>query len=64
MNLATKIQNWLDRFLPLLAQRDEDTLRHCRLIIAFGFLGSAFGLIYAAFYCSIGHYYGAAIVVV
>ena len=62
MNLSIKIQNWLDGFLPLLAQRDADSLRHCRLIVAFGFLGGVFGLIYAAFYLSIGHYYGAAIV--
>lgn len=63
MNLATRIQNWMDGFLPLLAQKDEDSLRHYRLIAGFGFLGGAFGLIYAVFYCLIGHYYGAAIVV-
>lgn len=62
MNLATRIQNWMDGFLPLLAQKDADSLRHSRLIVAFGFLGGAFGFIYAVFYCSIGHYYGAAIV--
>ena len=62
MNLTTRIQNWMDGFLPLLAQRDADSLRHCRLIIAFGFLGNVFGMIYAVFYCLIGHYYGAAIV--
>src|SRR5271170_3423438 len=62
MNTASRTQNWLDGFLPLLAQKDADSLRFCRLIIGFGFLGGAFGLIFAAFYCSIGHYYGAAIV--
>ncbi len=64
MNFAGRIQNWLDGFLPLLAQKDMDSLRHCRLIIAFGFLGSVFGLIYAAFYCAIGHFWGAAIIAI
>ena len=64
MNLTVRLQKFLDGFLPLLAHRDEDTLRHCRLIIGFGFLGGAFGLIYATFYWSIAHYYGSAIIAV
>src|SRR6202453_3216191 len=62
MNLTTRVQNWMDGFLPLHAQKDEDSLRHCRLIVGFGFLGGVFGVIYAIFYALIGHYYGAAIV--
>jgi len=54
----------MDEFLPLVAHNDADTLRHCRLIVGFGFLGGIFGVIYTAFYMSIGHFYGAAIVAV
>jgi len=54
----------MDEFLPLVAHNDADTLRHCRLIVGFGFLGGVFGIIYTAFYMSIGHFYGAAIVAV
>jgi len=62
MNLATRVQNWVDGYLPLVANSDADTLRHCRLIVGFGFLGGFFGLIYTTFYIAIGHYHGSAIV--
>lgn len=62
MNLTGKIQKWLESFVPLLAHKDAETLRHCRLMIGFGFLGGIFGLIYTVFYLLIGHYYGAAII--
>lgn len=41
-----------------------ETARKARLIVAFGFLGAAFGYSYALFYLCIAHYWGAGIIIV
>ncbi len=43
---------------------DPELTRRARLIVRFGFLGFAFGMLYAAFYLVIGHLWGAGIIVV
>ena len=46
--LPAKVQGWMG-YLPFIAHNDADSLRHCRLIIGFGFMGGVFGVIYTAF---------------
>jgi signal transduction histidine kinase len=53
-----------DQFIPAACAGNPDTVRRARLICRFGFLGAAFGAIYAVFYLLIGHYWGAGIVLV
>ena len=60
--LATKVGAWADRFLPAECAEDPELARRGRLVIRFGFLGFISGLLFAAFYLYIGHYWGAGIV--
>lgn len=53
-----------DRFLRPEWLADAEQGRRGRLITQFGFMGSLFGLAYAAFYLLIEHYWGAGIIVV
>ncbi len=52
----------VDRFLFSDALIDPELGRRARLIAWFGFLGFFFGMLYAVFYFSIGHNWGAGIV--
>ncbi len=53
-----------DRPVPDGLWTDPEQLRSARLISRFGFLGSLFGIAYAAFYILIGHKWGATITLV
>ncbi|HWB57930.1 MAG TPA: HAMP domain-containing sensor histidine kinase [Chthoniobacteraceae bacterium] len=53
-----------DSFVPPSLDDNVETARKARLIVAFGFLGAAFGYSYALFYLCIGHYWGAGIIIV
>ena len=61
-----RVQRWredmLARFVPPHCVGDPETLRRAHLITGFGFLGAAFGPLYALFYLCIGHYPGSIIV--
>jgi signal transduction histidine kinase len=50
--------------VPAGLERNTDSYRRARLITGFGLLGFVFGCFYAAFYYTIGHVYGAAIITV
>ena len=50
--------------VPAGLGRNTDSYRRARLITGFGLLGFVFGCFYAAFYYTIGHVYGAAIITV
>lgn len=52
----------LDRFVP--AEVDPEDRRRAQLFIAFSLQGVVFGAAFAAFYAAIGHYWGAAVVLV
>src|ERR1700722_9574120 len=58
--------NWFRKapnyFIPLSLIQNPESTRKARLIVAFGFLGGAFGFSYAAFYFVIGHYAGAHVI--
>jgi signal transduction histidine kinase len=60
--LALKIRDFLDRFLFEDWLADTEQARRARLIARFGFLGLGFGMLYAAFYLLVGHYWGAGII--
>lgn len=49
-------------FIPLSLTQDPESNRKARLIVAFGFLGGAFGYSYATFYFLIGHDEGAHVI--
>jgi signal transduction histidine kinase len=53
-----------DRFIPTACAQDPELGRRARLIGRFGFLGTLFGALYAAFYLSIGHLWGSLIIVI
>ena len=53
----------IDPYIPSNLVADPESYRRGRLIMRFGLMGSIFGLIYAAFYLLIGHYWGAGIIV-
>ena len=53
-----------DSFLFGDCLTDPELGRRAKLISRFGFLGFLFGMIFATFYMLIGHYWGAAIVVI
>ena len=59
-----KAYNLTDRFLYDDWLADPELARRARLIVRFGFLGFFFGMVYAAFYVVIKHFWGAAIIVV
>lgn len=51
-----------DRFLVKEWLTDAEACRRARSVVRFGFIGPVFGLAYSAFYCAIGHWWGALIV--
>jgi hypothetical protein len=51
-------------FVPKICGGNPDAVRKAKLIINFGFLGAVFGFSYAGFYLVIGHFVGAAIIIV
>lgn len=53
-----------DRFIPAACADDPELGRRARLICRFGFLGTLFGALYAAFYLSISHLWGSLIIVI
>jgi signal transduction histidine kinase len=57
-----KFQALMDQQIPAEFFTDPETTRRARLITGFGLLGASFGIIYAAFYLLIGHFWGAGIV--
>jgi signal transduction histidine kinase len=59
---SKRLRKISESFIPLSLIQDPESNRKARLIVAFGFLGGAFGFSYAAFYFLIGHYYGAWII--
>jgi signal transduction histidine kinase len=61
--LAAQTGALADRFLPAECADDPELTRRGRLVIRFGFLGFISGLLFAAFYLFIGHYWGTGIVV-
>jgi signal transduction histidine kinase len=52
----------LDQQIPAEFLSDPESTRRARLITGFGLLGVSFGIVYAAFYFAIGHFWGAGIV--
>ena len=50
-------------FIPPGCLEDPEIVRRAQLIVGFGTLGGLFGLLYAAFYLIIGHYWGAGMIV-
>ncbi len=62
--LLTRLNGWAGKTLFPQFADDPELGRRARLITRFGFLGFLFGMVYAAFYLFIGHFWGAAIVVV
>jgi signal transduction histidine kinase len=58
----TLLDRWRNPVIPPELQGDPETARHALLITQFGQLGTIFGLLYAAFYLLIEHYWGALIV--
>jgi signal transduction histidine kinase len=58
------LAQWTDRFIPTACAQDPELGRRARLICRFGFLGTLFGALYAAFYLSIGHLWGSLIIVI
>jgi len=52
----------LDQQIPAEFLSDPESTRRARLITGFGLLGVSFGIVYAAFYFLIGHFWGAGIV--
>lgn len=59
-----RLAELVPRFLQSEHFADPEIARRARLITYFGFLGFAFGILFATFYLSIGHFWGAGIVVV
>ncbi|HEY1791223.1 MAG TPA: HAMP domain-containing sensor histidine kinase [Verrucomicrobiae bacterium] len=57
-----KFRRVLDRQIPAEFLSDPESTRRARLITGFGLLGVSFGIVYAAFYLLIGHFWGAGIV--
>lgn len=53
-----------ETFIPQSLNENAELARKARLIVAFGFLGAAFGYSYAIFYLFIGHLWGAGIIIV
>ena len=53
-----------ESFIPQSLNENVELARKARLIVAFGFLGAAFGYSYAVFYLLIGHFWGAGIIIV
>lgn len=60
--LCKKILSTSDRLIPKNLINAPDTERRARLLIRFGILGGVFGILFAAFYFSIGHIYGAVLI--
>jgi len=58
-----RFQRVSEGFIPLALVQNAESNRKARLVVAFGFLGGAFGFSYAAFYFLIGHFYGAWVIV-
>ncbi|MEP6671229.1 MAG: hypothetical protein ABJF10_18855 [Chthoniobacter sp.] len=54
----------IERFIPESCRHDPDLARRARLIAHFGVQGTIFGAVYAIFYGLIGHFNGAAVVLV
>jgi len=54
----------IGRFIPDCCRHDPELARRARLIAHFGIQGTIFGAIYAIFYSFIGHFHGAAVVLV
>jgi signal transduction histidine kinase len=52
-----------ERFIPATCSADPELGRRARLICRFGFLGAIFGAVYALFYISIQHIWGALVIV-
>ena len=52
-----------ESFIPHSLDENAESARKARLIVAFGFLGAAFGYSYAVFYLFIGHFWGAGIII-
>jgi signal transduction histidine kinase len=52
----------MDRNIPAELAADPEGNRHARLITRFALLGTIAGLVYAAFYLLIGHYWGTLII--
>ena len=61
---AWRLSNLVQHFLYPACLEDPELGRRARLVSLFGLLGFAFGLIYAAFYLVIGHFWGVSIVTV
>ena len=59
-----KANKLIDQFLFDDWLADPELTRRARLIVRFGFLGVAFGTLYAAFYLEIRHFWGAIIIMV
>jgi signal transduction histidine kinase len=53
-----------ESFIPQSLDENAESARKARLIVAFGFLGAAFGYSYALFYLLISHFLGAGIILV
>lgn len=53
-----------ERFVPAQCREDVESARRARLVARFGFLGAAFGAVFAWFYFLIGHYWGSGVVLV
>lgn len=49
-------------FIPPDCLGDPEVARRAQLLVGFGTLGGLFGLLYAAFYLIIGHYWGAGMI--
>ncbi len=59
-----KVTEFADRFVVEEWKQDAELCRRARLVARIGLIGCMFGMAYAAFYTVLGHYWGAAIVVV
>lgn len=61
-NFNQKFREVLNRQIPAEFLSDPESTRRARLITGFGLLGVSFGIVYAAFYFLISHFWGAGIV--
>jgi signal transduction histidine kinase len=64
LQLPAYFNGFIERFIPGKCCLDPDQHRRARLIVHFGVQGALFGAAYAVFYQSIGHRYGAEVIVV
>jgi signal transduction histidine kinase len=62
--LGLRVQGIVERFVPAALKDDAEGRRRAQLFVSLSAVGFVFGLLFGGFYFLIGHYWGAAIVLV